>query len=110
VFDLGIGRSFPLAPRASWNVGFNASAADRRYSSRTSVCPRCKRPTPAMRSTLPVQAGATCRPRSARSEFGERWVGYVGVSQAWLVDPARRSPLSQQPSSWAVSGGLAWRF
>ena len=111
VFDLGAGRSFPLAPRASWNVGFNASAADRRYMQSyfgvsaaqavdTGYAPYA--PSSGWRD-LSVSLGA-------RSEFGERWIGYVGVSQAWLLGPARSSPLSQQPSSWAVSGGLAWRF
>jgi outer membrane scaffolding protein for murein synthesis (MipA/OmpV family) len=111
VFDLGIGRSFPLAPRATWNLGFNASAADRRYmQSYFGVSAQQAVDT----GYAPYTAKAGWRDVSmalgARSEFGERWIGYVGVSQAWLVGPARRSPLSQQPSSWAVSGGLAWRF
>lgn len=111
VFDLGLGRSFPLAPRASWNVGLAASAADKRYM-------RSYFGVSSLQSAntgyAPYAPGSGWRDVSvslgARSEFGERWIGYVGASQAWLIGPARSSPLSQQPSSWALSGGLAWRF
>jgi outer membrane protein len=111
VFDLGVGRGFPLAPRSTWNISFNASAADRRYmQSYFGVSPQQAADT----GYAPYSPNAGWRDVSvslgARSEFGERWIGYVGISQAWLVGPARNSPLSQQPSSWALSGGLAWRF
>lgn len=109
--DLGVGRSFPLAPRASWSLGVSASAADRRY----------------MRSYFGVseqQAATTGYPAYApgtgwrdaslslglRGELGDQWIGYAGFSQSRLLGPARDSPLSRQPSSWAVGGGLAWRF
>ncbi|MCW5658541.1 MAG: MipA/OmpV family protein [Burkholderiaceae bacterium] len=111
VVDLGVGRSFPLAPRASWNLGLNASAADRRYTQSYFGVSAAQA---ADTGYAPYAPGSGWRDLSvslgARSEFGERWIGYVGVSQAWLMGPARRSPLSQQPSSWAVTGGLAWRF
>jgi outer membrane scaffolding protein for murein synthesis (MipA/OmpV family) len=111
VFDLGVGRSFPLAPRASWNLGLNASAADRRYMQSYFGVSALQATQTSYQTYSP---GAGWRDVSvalgARSEFGERWIGYAGISQSWLVGPARASPLSQQPSSWAVSGGLAWRF
>jgi len=111
VFDLGVGRSFPLAPRATWSLGFNASAADRRYmQSYFGVSAQQAADT----GYAPYSPRAGWRDVSValgtRREFGERWIGYAGISQSWLVGPARSSPLSQQASSWAINGGIAWRF
>jgi outer membrane scaffolding protein for murein synthesis (MipA/OmpV family) len=45
-----------------------------------------------------------------RVELSERWAGFVGISHTEWLESARRSPLTTEPSSQMLSGGLAWRF
>lgn len=109
--DLGVGKSFPLGARASWSFGIALTAADRRYmDSYFGVTPQ----QAAVTGYAAYAPGAGLRDVgvgvSARRLFGTRWVGYVGVSRSQLLGPARASPLTAQDSSWAINGGLAWRF
>jgi outer membrane scaffolding protein for murein synthesis (MipA/OmpV family) len=109
--DIGLGKSFPLAPKASWSVGVGATAASRRYmQSYFGITPQ-----QAVNTGYPEYAPASgWRDASAslgtRREFGNRWIGYAGYSRSRLLGPALDSPLTQRPSSWAVNGGVAWRF
>jgi MipA family protein len=111
LLDLGLGKAFPLAPKATWSIGIALTAADRRYmDAYFGVTPQ-QAATTAYAAYSP---GAGWRDASvgigARSEFGRRWIGYVGLSRSELLGPARASPLSAQDSSWAINGGIAWRF
>lgn len=45
-----------------------------------------------------------------RSELGPHWVALGGFNVARLLGPTLDSPIVKQPTSWGVSGGLAWRF
>ena len=112
--DLGVGKSWPLTwfgPHATWSVGLALSAADRRYMrSYFGVTPQ----QAAVTAYAAYEPNAGWRDVSlgigARSEFGRRWIGYVGLSRSELLGPARASPLTTQAASWAINGGLAWRF
>jgi outer membrane scaffolding protein for murein synthesis (MipA/OmpV family) len=111
VVDLGISRSFALAPRTTWSVGLGITAASQRYMrSYFGVTPEQSLIT----GYPPYAPGSGLRDVSlstgARRQFGERWVGYVGASTSCLLGPAAASPLSQRPWGWAVNGGIAWRF
>jgi outer membrane scaffolding protein for murein synthesis (MipA/OmpV family) len=111
VVDLSVGETFPLAPRATWSLGLAVTGADRRYmQSYFGVTAEQAQRT----GYAEYQPSTGWRDISAnigaRSEFGERWIGFAGFSVSQLIGPARDSPLSQRASGWAVNGGLAWRF
>jgi len=111
LLDLGASKSFALAPGANWTIGIVITAADRRYmDSYFGVTPQQAATT----GYAAYAPGAGWRDVSVgvgtRREFGRRWIGYVGLSRSVLLGPARASPLTAQDASWAVNGGLAWRF
>lgn len=109
--DVGFGRAFPLAPRATWSLGVSATAADRRYMQSYFGVSAQQAASTGYSAYSP---GSGWRDASfnlgMRGELGGQWIGYAGFSQSRLLGPARDSPLSRQPSGWAVGGGLAWRF
>jgi MipA family protein len=45
-----------------------------------------------------------------RVEFAERWAGYLTLAHTEWLGSVRRSPLTRDPSSQTLGGGLAWRF
>jgi outer membrane protein len=112
--ELGVGKSWPLTglgPHATWSVGITLTAADRTFMrSYFGVTPQ----QAAVTGYAAYDPNAGWRDVSlgigARSEFGRRWIGYVGLSRSELLGPARASPLTTQDASWAINGGLAWRF
>jgi outer membrane scaffolding protein for murein synthesis (MipA/OmpV family) len=114
--DFGLNKGIALDWSAPWsrstlNVGASVTGASRRYmqsyfgideQQSASSGYTVYSPSSGLRDgTLGI---------NVRSEFGDRWVGYVGTGVSHLLGPARASPLSQQQSSWSVNAGVAWRF
>lgn len=111
LLDLGLNKTFPIAPKAWWNVGVGVAAADQRYmQSYFGITPQqaassgyaVYTPSSGLRD---ASAGI-----SLRGELGDNWVGFTGLGYSHLLGPASASPLSQRQWSWGINGGLAWRF
>ena len=109
--DFGIGHEQRLSPDTVWSWGVTLTAAGDRYmQSYFGVTPE-----QSARSGYPVyEAGAGLRDITLalgfRSELTPRWVALGGVSRTRLLGPAADSPLTTEPNTWGLSGGLAWRF
>lgn len=111
VGDVNLGRGFPLGPGTRANVGAALSFGSRRHmrafygvspeQSASSGYPVYE-PDEGARD-LSITAGL-------RHELSHRWFAFGGVSAARLIGPAARSPFVNEPTSWAVSVGLAYRF
>lgn len=109
--DVGLGHDIHFGPRNVLTFSAGVTAADARHlQSYYGVTP-----AQSLRSGYPVyQPAAGLRDASAgvswRSEINARWATYLGASTSRLLGPAKRSPLTFDAGSWAVSGGMAWRF
>lgn len=116
LMDFGIGKGFVLPWTAPWRkptltLGATVTAADRRYmQSYFGITEQQSLVTgyPVYSPTAGARDAALGF--NVRSEFGNRWIGYLGMGWSRLIGPAAASPLSQQPTSWAVNGGVAWQF
>jgi len=47
---------------------------------------------------------------SLKYEMNDDWVFSAGPGYGRVVGPAARSPLTQRPSAWSLSGGVGYRF
>lgn len=109
--DINIGRGFPLGPSTSGSLGAALSFGNQRHMRAFYGVS----PEQSVRSGYPVyEPGAGAREISVsaglRQALGARWFAFGGVSAAHLVGPAAASPFVREPTSWAISVGLAYRF
>ncbi|MBL8348401.1 MAG: MipA/OmpV family protein [Rubrivivax sp.] len=111
VGDVNIGRGFPLGPSTSGSVGATLSFGNRRHmrafygvsqeqSARSGY--EVYEPDEGARD-ISVSAGL-------RHALSRQWFAFGGISAARLVGPAAASPFVREPTSWAISAGLAYRF
>ena len=109
--DVGVGHDIRFGPRNVLTFSAGVTAADARHLQSYYGITEAQ----SLRSGYPVyEPRSGLRDASAtvswRSELNARWATYLGASSSRLLGPAKRSPLTFEAGSWAVSGGLAWRF
>ncbi len=111
VGDLNVGRGFPLGPGTRANLGAALSFGNRRHM-RAFYGVSAEQSANSGYPVYEADAGARDISISAgvRHELSHRWFTFGGVSAARLVGPAARSPFVNEPTSWSVSVGLAYRF
>jgi len=111
VLDLSVGHDTRLSPRLTWGVSTGVAWASRRYM-------RSYHGVTAEESALTGYATYTpdagLRDVSVgtgwRMEINPRWAGFANASVGRLLGPAADSPLTAKTTSWAVGGGVFWRF
>ena len=109
--ELNVTREQRWSPSTTWAAGVATTLAGDRYMQTYFGVT----PVQAARTGLAAyepQAGARDVTLFAnlRSEITPRWVLLSGVNATRLLGPAADSPLTKQPSSVAVTAGLAWSF
>lgn len=109
--DVNVGRGFPLGQGTSANLGVAMSFGNRRHMR-------------AFYGVSPEQSAASGYPvyepdegardisvsAGVRHELSHRWFAFGGVGAARLIGPAASSPFVNEPNTWSVSLGLAYRF
>lgn len=109
--EVRIGRGVSLGSGTSASFGAALSMGNRRHMSAYYGVSTEQ----AARSGYPVyEAGAGARDVSVsaglRHELNPRWFAFGGLGASRLVGSAAASPIVRDPTSWAISAGLAYRF
>ncbi|HET9645010.1 MAG TPA: MipA/OmpV family protein [Burkholderiaceae bacterium] len=111
LMDLGVVRDAQVSPRTTWSNSASISAASATYMIRRYGVS----PGESARTGYPeYRPGAGLRDISYgtgwRTEFGDTWIAFWGVSASRQLGPAADSPLSRRPFGWGLNGGIARRF
>lgn len=111
VGDVNVGRGFPLGQRTSASFGAAMSFGNRRHM-RAYYGVSEEQSTRSGYAVYEPDEGARDVSLSAglRHQLSHQWFTFGGVSAARLIGPAAASPFVREPTSWAISIGLAYRF
>lgn len=111
VGDVNLGRGFPMGQGTSGNVGVAMSFGNRRHM-RAFYGVSPEQSAASGYAVYEPDEGARDISVSAgfRHELSHRWFTFGGVGAARLIGAAARSPFVNEPNTWTVSIGLAYRF